>query len=570
MSDIPVLEARGLTKRFPGVLANDNVDLTLMKGEVHALLGENGAGKTTLMNMLYGLYHPDEGEILVDGKQVKMDSPNEAIAKGIGMVHQHFMLIPVMSVTENIMLGLSETRGRNIEIPRLPRTILRIVLAVLFLVFIYVLFVAPISWEFENAKTVAYAIALVMVVLIAVGALVLLPLLRRMNRRGVAKRIRELSESYNLAVNPDDIIKDLPVGLQQRVEIIKALYRNADILILDEPTAVLTPQETEEFFVTIRYLQEQGTSIIFISHKLKEVLSIANRISVLRHGAIVGTSLPEESTEASLAEMMVGRKVILQVDKSEAHPGKAILQIKDLVVEDERGQTAVEGVSFEVRAGEILGIAGVQGNGQRELVEGLTGLRSIISGQVVINGQETTGHLPRFITELGVAHIPEDREKHGLVMGYSVADNLVLNRFYQPPYARGPRLDYEKIATDGQALVEKFDVRTPSVDTLAGSLSGGNKQKVIVAREFSRPVKLLIANQPTRGIDVGSIEYIHNQIIEQRDAGSAVLLVSAELDEILSLADRVAVMFDGHIVKTLPIAEATRERLGLLMAGSDV
>jgi len=366
MSDIPVLEARGLTKRFPGVLANDNVDLTLMKGEVHALLGENGAGKTTLMNMLYGLYHPDEGEILVDGKQVKMDSPNEAIAKGIGMVHQHFMLIPVMSVTENIMLGLSETRGKNIEIPRLPRTILRIVLAVLFLVFIYVLFVAPISWEFENAKTVAYAIALVMVVLIAVGALVLLPLLRRMNRRGVAKRIRELSESYNLAVNPDDIIKDLPVGLQQRVEIIKALYRNADILILDEPTAVLTPQETEEFFVTIRYLQEQGTSIIFISHKLKEVLSIANRISVLRHGAIVGTSLPEESTEASLAEMMVGRKVILQVDKSEAHPGKAILQIKDLVVEDERGQTAVEGVSFEVRAGEILGIAGVQCNGQRE------------------------------------------------------------------------------------------------------------------------------------------------------------------------------------------------------------
>lgn len=558
MTDFPVLEARGLTKRFPGVLANDHVDLTLMKGEVHALLGENGAGKTTLMNMLYGLYHPDEGEILVDGKPIKMDSPNEAIAAGIGMVHQHFMLIPVMSVTENIMLGLARTRGINIEIPRKVRPILRIILVILFLVFLYVLFQAA-----------AYWIALIMFGVIAAGALVLLPLLRRMNRQGVAKRIQELSESYNLPVNPDDLIKDLPVGLQQRVEIIKALYRNADILILDEPTAVLTPQETEEFFVTIRNLQKQGTSIIFISHKLKEVLAIANRISVLHHGRSVGTAIPEEATEASLAEMMVGRKVILQVDKSESHPGKPILQTKELVVEDERGQIAVEGVSFDVRAGEILGIAGVQGNGQRELVEGLTGLRPIVSGHVFIDGQETTGNFPRTITELGVAHIPEDREKHGLVMGYSVADNLVLNRYYQPPYARGPRMDYNKIAADGKSLVEKFDVRTPSVDTLAGSLSGGNKQKVIVAREFSRPVKLLIANQPTRGIDVGSIEFIHNQIIEQRDAGSAVLLVSAELDEILSLADRVAVMFDGRIVKILPIAESTRERLGLLMAGSD-
>ena len=558
MTDFPVLEARGLTKRFPGVLANDHVDLTLMKGEVHALLGENGASKTTLMNMLYGLYHPDEGEILVDGKPIKMDSPNEAIAAGIGMVHQHFMLIPVMSVTENIMLGLARTRGINIEIPRKVRPILRIILVIFFLVFLYVLFQAA-----------AYWIALIMFGVIAAGALVLLPLLRRMNRQGVAKRIQELSESYNLPVNPDDLIKDLPVGLQQRVEIIKALYRNADILILDEPTAVLTPQETEEFFVTIRNLQKQGTSIIFISHKLKEVLAIANRISVLHHGRSVGTAIPEEATEASLAEMMVGRKVILQVDKSESHPGKPILQTKELVVEDERGQIAVEGVSFDVRAGEILGIAGVQGNGQRELVEGLTGLRPIVSGHVFIDGQETTGNFPRTITELGVAHIPEDREKHGLVMGYSVADNLVLNRYYQPPYARGPRMDYNKIAADGKSLVEKFDVRTPSVDTLAGSLSGGNKQKVIVAREFSRPVKLLIANQPTRGIDVGSIEFIHNQIIEQRDAGSAVLLVSAELDEILSLADRVAVMFDGRIVKILPIAESTRERLGLLMAGSD-
>jgi simple sugar transport system ATP-binding protein len=558
MTETPVLEARGLTKRFPGVLANDHVDLTLMKGEVHALLGENGAGKTTLMNMLYGLYHPDEGEILVNGNPVKMDSPNEAIAEGIGMVHQHFMLIPVMSVTENIMLGLGETRGFNIQFPRVWRIILRILLVLVLLAFIYVLFVATLYW-----------VAVIMFVVIAVGALALLPLLRRMNRRGVSERVRELSESYNLVVNPDDTIKDLPVGLQQRVEIIKALYRNADILILDEPTAVLTPQETEEFFVTIRNLQEQGTSIIFISHKLKEALAIADRISVLHHGRTVGTVLPEDATEASLAEMMVGRSVILQVDKSEAKPGEAVLRVNDLVVEDERGQTAVEGVSFEVLSGEIFGIAGVQGNGQRELVEGLTGLRHIVSGQVQINGQDSTRFLPRKITELGVAHIPEDREKHGLVMGYSIADNLVLNRYYKSPYARGPIIDHKKIEANGQMLVDKYDVRTPSVETLAGSLSGGNKQKVIVAREFSQPVKLLIANQPTRGIDVGSIEFIHNQIIDQRDEGSAVLLVSAELDEILSLADRVAVMFEGRIVKILPIAEATRERLGLLMAGAE-
>ncbi len=558
MSDTPVLEARGLTKRFPGVLANDQVDLTLMKGEVHALLGENGAGKTTLMNMLYGLYHPDEGEILVNGQPSRMESPNEAIAKGIGMVHQHFMLIPVMSVTENIMLGLGETRGFEIKIPKALRRLLLVALALIFLLFIYVFFQAKVYWA-----------ALLVLAALLLGSLVLLPLLRRMNRINVAKRVRELSESYNLAVDPDDFIKDLSVGLQQRVEIIKALYRNADILILDEPTAVLTPQETEEFFVTIRNLQDQGTSIIFISHKLKEALAIADRITVLRDGRNVGTVLPEEATEASLAEMMVGRTVILQVDKSEAHPGVAVLEVKDLRVEDERGQIAVDGVSLEVRAGEILGVAGVQGNGQRELVEGLTGLRPIVSGEVRIDNKESTHLLPRKISEIGVAHIPEDREKHGLVMGYSVADNLVLNRYYQEPYARGPVLDHKQIASNGRALVEKFDVRTPSVETLAGSLSGGNKQKVIVAREFSRPVKLLIANQPTRGIDVGSIEFIHNQIVDQRDSGSAVLLVSAELDEILSLADRVAVMFDGRIVKTLPIKEASRERVGLLMAGVD-
>jgi len=511
MTDIPVLEARGLTKRFPGVLANDQVDLTLMKGEVHALLGENGAGKTTLMNMLYGLYHPDEGEILVKGNLVKMESSNEAIAEGIGMVHQHFMLIPVMTVTENIMLGDEQTRG----------------------------------------------------------ILTNIPMIARLSHRAAATRISELSQKYNLVVDPADIVKNLPVGVQQRVEIIKALYRNADILILDEPTAVLTPQETEEFFITIRNLQEQGTSIIFISHKLKEVLAIADRITVLRDGRVVGTVLPEDASESSLAEMMVGREVILQVDKSEAHPGQPVLQVQEIVVTGERGQTAVEGISFEVREGEILGVAGVQGNGQRELVEGLTGLRPVVSGRINIGGREATNLVPRKITELGVAHIPDDREKHGLVMGYTVADNLVLNRFYQPPFSIGPRLDLDEIAANGQYLVDKFDVRTPSIETQTGSLSGGNKQKVIVAREFSRVVKLLIANQPTRGIDVGSIEFIHRQIIDQRDQGSAVLLVSAELDEILSLADRVAVMFEGRIVKTLPISEATRERLGLLMAGSD-
>jgi simple sugar transport system ATP-binding protein len=558
MSETPTLEARKLTKRFPGVLACDSVDLTLVKGEVHALLGENGAGKTTLMNMLYGFYHPDKGEILVNGEQVRMDTPNEAIAKGIGMVHQHFMLIPVMTVTENIMLGLGETRGLRIEVPRPWRTILRVILFILFLIFLLVLFQLKLYW-----------IALILALVVAGGALVLLPLVRRLNQRGVAARVRELSELYNLAVNPDDKIRDLSVGVQQRVEIIKALYRNADILILDEPTAVLTPQETEEFFVTIRNLQEQGTSIIFISHKLKEALSIADRISVLHNGSLVGTVLPEEATEASLAEMMVGRTVILQVDKTEAQPGEAVLEVEGLVVEDDRGQTSVAGVGFEVRAGEIFGIAGVQGNGQRELVEALTGLRPPKEGQIIIIGQDSTHLLPRKITELGVAHIPEDREKHGLVLGYSVADNLVLNRYYQPPFARGPIMNHDVIESNGRDLVEMFDVRTPSVHTLAGNLSGGNKQKVIVAREFSRPVKLLIANQPTRGIDVGSIEFIHQQIIDQRDAGSAVLLVSAELDEILSLADRVAVMFEGRIVKTLPIAEATRERLGLLMAGAE-
>lgn len=499
-----VLEARGITKQFPGVLANDRIDLTLRKGEILALLGENGAGKSTLMNILYGFYHPDAGEIWIKGEKANLQSPGDAIARGIGMVHQHFQLVPVMTVAENVILGAEVTRAGG-----------------------YI------------------------------------------DKRAANQRVRELSEQYGLEIDPTIEVDDLPVGLQQRVEIIKALYRHADILILDEPTAVLTPQESNELFRIMHDLTEKGVSIIFITHKLKEVLAVADRIVVLRGGRSVGAALPSESTEASLAELMVGRKVILQVDKEDAHPGEKVLEIKDLEVLDDRKQLIVKGLSLEVHAGEVLGVAGVQGNGQREFVEALTGLRPIVSGSIQIAGEDTTQYTPRRITELDVAHIPEDREKHGLVMPYTIADNLVLNRYYRKPFSNNTILNRQAIAENGTKLVKQFDVRTPSITTHAGNLSGGNKQKVIVAREFSRPVKLLIANQPTRGIDVGSIEFIHNQIVAQRDAGVAVLLVSAELDEVLSLADRVAVMFDGRIVKTLPIEEATRERVGLLMAGSE-
>jgi simple sugar transport system ATP-binding protein len=498
-----VLQAKGLTKRFPGVLANDKVDLDLYEGEVLALLGENGAGKSTLMNMLYGLYHPDEGEIYIRGEKVELKNPRDAIDRGVGMVHQHFQLVPVMSVAENVMLGAEITRGGGI-----------------------------------------------------------------LSMREAERRVAELSEQYGLEVDPTSIVEDLPVGTQQRVEIIKALYRNANILILDEPTAVLTPQEANELFRIMRDLTERGVSIIFITHKLKEVLAAADHIGVLRRGRLVGTAKPEDSTEASLAEMMVGRNVILTVEKEEAHPTEPVLRIEDLVVKDDRGHRSVKGVSMEVRAGEIVGIAGVQGNGQRELIEAITGLRSAESGHAWLEDDELTGLSPRKITEMGVAHIPEDREKHGLVMSYSLADNMVLSNYYQPPFAKNFIINQDAIDEQGDRLVKEYDVRTPSAQTPAGNLSGGNKQKVIVAREFSRPTKLLIAAQPTRGIDVGSIEFIHNQIVAQRDRGIAVLVVSAELDEVLGLADRVVVMFDGHIVATLPAKEATRERVGLLMAGS--
>lgn len=503
------LQATDITKRFPGVLANDHVNFTLEKGEIHALLGENGAGKSTLMNVLYGLYQPDEGEIQINGQPTRINTPHDAISQGIGMVHQHFMLVPPLTVTENIMLGQESVLGST-----------RIL-----------------------------------------GQLALL------DRRAVAKHILELSQQYSLAVDPYDLVQDMPVGAQQRIEIIKALYRNADILILDEPTAVLTPQEADELFVIMRNLVKQGKSIVFITHKLREVFEVADRISVMRAGQMVGTVKPAEATPEMLAEMMVGREVILQIDKAEAHPGETVLNIDGLRVMDERRHMAVDGVSLAVRAGEILGVAGVQGNGQTELVEALTGLRHIASGKMSILEHDITQATPRQITETGSAHVPEDRHKHGLVLTFSVRDNLVLCTYYKPPFAKGVEMDFPVIEQYARELVETFDVRTPDIDTPVSSLSGGNQQKVIVARELARPVKLLIVNQPTRGLDVGSIEFIHHRIVEARDRGAAVLLVSAELDEIMSLSDRIAVMYKGRILETLEAKFATREELGLLMAG---
>ncbi len=503
------LEAKGITKAFPGVLANDHVDFQLEKGEIHALLGENGAGKTTLMNILYGLYHPDEGEIYVNGKKVEMDSPSDAIKLGIGMVHQHFMLVPVMTVAENMMLGMeTSTPGSR--------------------------WLGPLSF---------------------------------LDRKRVEARVRELSEMYGLEVDPTAPVHTLPVGVQQRVEILKALYRKANILILDEPTAVLTPQEAEDLFVVMRSLKEQGVSIIFITHKLKEVFAVADKITVMRAGKVVGHVLPQEATESMLASMMVGREVILTVEKGPAKPGEPVLEVRDLHVRDDRGLPAVNGVSFMVREGEVLGVAGVQGNGQSELVEALTGLRKIESGEVLMGGDEITNATPREVLETGVSHIPEDRQKRGLVLSYPIADNLVLCTYYKPPFANGIVMNREAIDEQAGRLIKEFDIRTPSAYTPAGTLSGGNQQKVIVARELSRPYNLLIAAQPTRGLDVGSIEFIHKRIIEQRDAGHAVLLVSAELDEILSLSDRIAVMYKGEIIDVVPIEEATRENIGLLMAG---
>ena len=498
----PVLEVRGITKRFPGVLANDHIDLTLYKGHVLGLLGENGAGKSTLMNLIYGLYAPDEGEILVNGVPVEIAGPEDAIAKGIGMVHQHFQLVDVLTVTENVMLGNETVKGLLLD------------------------------------------------------------------RQSARQRILQISEQYGLDVDPDAVIHDLPVGIQQRVEIIKALYRDADILILDEPTAVLTPQETRGLFQIMQTLLDKGVSIIFITHKLKEVLEICDEITVLRRGKVAGHADPQQSTEQSLASLMVGRDVVLQIEKEPGQQQELIMEIRNLRVTDERGVPVVENVSLDVYAGEILGIAGVQGNGQTELIEAITGLRHIESGQVILMGENITNASPRHITELGSAHVPEDRQRMGMVMPFQVMFNMVLNSYHKLPFSTGILVNEDAIEEQAQQLVQEYDVRPPHIHVPIGDLSGGNQQKVIIAREFSRPVRLLIAAQPTRGLDVGSIEFIHKQIVRMRDTGTAVLLVSSELDEILSLSDRVAVMFDGHIIDVLPIEAADRDTVGLRMAGS--
>jgi simple sugar transport system ATP-binding protein len=496
------LELRGITKRFGDLVANDHIDLTVEPGEVHALLGENGAGKSTLMNQLYGLLQPDSGEILVDGEVRTFRSPRDAIAAGIGMVHQHFMLVPVFTVAENIALGAEETRG------------------------------GPLGW-----------------------------LDRRRNRRDVLAT----SERYGLPVDPDALVENLPVGAQQRVEIVKALTRDVDLLILDEPTAVLTPQETEELLGVMRALTDSGKSIVFITHKLKEVKAIADRITVIRRGRTVGTASPD-TPEDELAALMVGRAVSLEVDKGTSEPGREVLKISGLVVEDERGVRAVDGVDLVVRAGEVLGIAGVQGNGQTELVEAVMGLRAPAAGTIVLDNENLVGRSTKQILRSGVGYVPEDRSLDGVVKEFSVAENLVLDMYDRAPYGNGFKLNAGAIASGARERVEQFDIRTSSPDSAVSTLSGGNQQKVVVAREMSRPLRLFVAAQPTRGVDVGSIEFIHGRIVHERDVGTAVLVVSSELDEVVGLADRIAVMYRGRILAIVS-PDTPREEIGLLMAG---
>jgi ABC-type uncharacterized transport system ATPase subunit len=497
----PSLEMRGITKRYPGVVANDGIDLEIRPGEIHALLGENGAGKTTLMNVLYGLAKPDEGQILLDGQEVRISGPSDAIARGINMVHQHFMLVPVFSVADNILLG-EETMAN------------------------------PIFLDRNEAR----------------------------------RRIIELGQRFGFEIDPDARVGSLSVGWQQRVEILKALYRNAKVLVLDEPTAVLTPQETDEIFAVLRRLAQEGHSIIFISHKLYEVLEIADRITVIRRGRVVGQRVPAETSEEDLAELMVGREVQLTVDRGASQPGEAMLRIEGLSVADDRGHEVVRGVDLEVRAGEILGIAGVAGNGQDELVESLIGLRRSIGGRVVLGGEDVTRHSPRDMNQAGVAYVPADRHRFGLILSFPLSDNLVLTDYYRPPYARGFIRNDQAVSETADERIREFDIRTPSADVNAGTLSGGNQQKCIVAREFSRDLKLLVLDQPTRGLDVGSIEFIHRQVIAKRDAGTAILLVSAELDEVLELSDRIGVMYRGQIVAVRDGRTADKNEIGLLMA----
>jgi general nucleoside transport system ATP-binding protein len=497
------LEIRGLTKRFGALTANDSIDLTVEPAEIHCLLGENGAGKSTLMNMLYGLLDPDAGEILLEGKPVHFKTPGDAIDAGIGMVHQHFMLVPVFTVAENVMLGREQTRGLGV-----------------------------------------------------------------LDRAKAAELVRDLSRRYGLAVEPNALIEDLPVGVQQRVEIIKALANDAKVLILDEPTAVLTPQEIDELMGIMRSLQDNGTSIVFITHKLKEVRAIADRITVIRRGKVVGTTT-RHASETELAEMMVGRNVQLTVDKSAAKPGEVVLGVQHITVVDERGVTVVDDVSFDVRAGEIFAIAGVQGNGQTELIKSLLGLVRPAAGEISLEGKDISRHGTRESLGDGIGYIPEDRSHDGFVGSFTVAENLVLDLYRDQPFSSGFSLSLSRVGNNAGQRIQEFDIRTQSAVTLVSSLSGGNQQKVVVARELSRPLRLLIASQPTRGLDVGSIEFVHKRIVAERDKGTAVVIVSTELDEVFGLADRIAVMFAGRIVAVVDPG-ISREDIGLLMAGAQV
>jgi simple sugar transport system ATP-binding protein len=500
----PFVAMRGITKRFPGVLANDQINLTIQRGEIHALLGENGAGKSTLMNILYGLYQPDEGQILINGEPVQLNGPHEAIRRGIGMVHQHFMLVPPFTVAENIVLGSEPRKGFRLDM-----------------------------------------------------------------RKAIAD-VQQISEQYGLHVNPTAKVQDISVGMQQRAEILKALYRGADLLILDEPTAVLTPQEVDELIVVMRELVAQGKAIVFITHKLKEVLHACDKVTVMRRGRIIDSVPAAGASVDQLAALMVGREVKLTVDKQQAQPGTEVLRVEHLSAKNNRDLPAVRDVSFNVQSGEIVAIAGVEGNGQTELIECLTGLRKCQSGTVQLKGKSITNQSPRSIGLDGLAHIPQDRHQRGLVLDFTVAENMILQTYFGPPFAQRMMINRREMHSYAERLSKQYDVRTPAVDSLARTLSGGNQQKVVVAREIERDPDLLIAAQPTRGLDVGAIEFIHQRLVEQRDAGKAVLLVSLELDEVLALADRILVMYDGQIAGAMPASEATEEKLGILMAGGSL
>ncbi len=497
----PLLELREVTKRFPGVLANDRVSLALHEGEIVALLGENGAGKSTLMNVVYGLLSADGGEVLVEGVPVQIRSPKHAIDLGIGMVHQHFMLVEPLTVTENIVLGNEPTRG--------------------------------IAIDFATAK----------------------------------RDVLEISKKYGLAVDPDAVVRDLSVGMQQRVEILKALYRGARLLILDEPTAVLTPQEVRELFGVVRSLVDQGLSVVLITHKLEEVMSVADRVVVMRDGRVVGEVRPAETDTAGLARLMVGREVVFRVEKQPSTPGASLLKVTDLQVFDDRKLEAVKGVSFELRAGEILAVAGVSGNGQTELIEALTGLRHVASGSIALEGEDITHASAHKTIEAGLSHVPEDRHRRGLVLDFDLAENMILGDHHLAPYAKHGVMDPGAISEVTTQRVKDFDIRTPSIHVLAKTLSGGNQQKVVLAREVGRDPKVLIAAQPTRGLDVGAIEFVHSRILQERDTGKGVLLFSLELEEVQSLADRILVMYEGRIVREFKAGEATDEDLGFYMTG---